>query len=109
MTRPASKSSEANTGERHAIPGVKSATLANVVPLFNGGFGRTLFREGEDSSNGQNGQVTQLGSVASDYLQTMGIPLLRGQGFDSTVREDSPGWRSLTKPARDASGRIKTR
>ncbi len=72
------------------IPGVKSATLANVVPLFNGGFGRTVFREGEDASNGQNGQLTQMGAVASDYLQTMGIPLLRGRGFDSSVREDSP-------------------
>jgi putative ABC transport system permease protein len=61
-----------------------------VVPLFNGGFGRTLFREGEDASNGQNGKVTQVGSVSSDYLQTMGIPLLRGEGFTSSVREDSP-------------------
>ncbi|HYL93691.1 MAG TPA: FtsX-like permease family protein, partial [Alphaproteobacteria bacterium] len=29
-------------------------------------------------------------SVSSDYLETMGIPLLRGRGFDSSVREDSP-------------------
>jgi putative ABC transport system permease protein len=73
-----------------SLPGVKAATMANVVPLFNGGFGRTLFREGEDASNGQNGKVTQVGSVSSDYLQTMGIPLLRGEGFTSSVREDSP-------------------
>ncbi|MGE5321861.1 MAG: ABC transporter permease, partial [Actinomycetota bacterium] len=82
--------------QRHALesiqslPGVKAATLANIVPLFNGGFGRTLFREGEDASNGQNGKVTQMGAVSWDYLQTMGIPLLRGRGFDSSVREDSP-------------------
>jgi predicted permease len=73
-----------------ATPGVKSATLANIIPLFNGGFGRTVFREGEDASNGQNGQLTQMGAVASEYLQTLGIPLLRGHGFDSSVREDSP-------------------
>lgn len=82
--------------QRHALesiqslPGVKAATLANIVPLFNGGFGRTLFREGEDASNGQNGKVTQVGAVSWDYLQTMGIPLLRGRGFDSSVREESP-------------------
>jgi putative ABC transport system permease protein len=73
-----------------SLPGVKTATMANVVPLFNGGFGRTLFREGEDASNGQNGKVTQMGAVSSDYLQTMGIPLVRGEGFSSSVREDSP-------------------
>ncbi|HST79718.1 MAG TPA: FtsX-like permease family protein, partial [Verrucomicrobiae bacterium] len=72
------------------LPGVKQATVADIVPLFNGGFGRTLFREGEDTTNGQNGKVTQLGAVSSDYLQTMGIPLLQGRGFDSSVREDSP-------------------
>ena len=72
------------------LPGVKQATVADVVPLFNGGFGRTLFREGEDPTNGQNGKVTQLGAVSSDYLQTMGIPLLQGRGFDNSVREDSP-------------------
>ena len=73
-----------------SLPGVKAATMANVVPLFNSGFGRTLFREGEDASNGQNGKVTQFGAVSPDYLQTLGIPLLRGEGFSSSVREDSP-------------------
>jgi predicted permease len=72
------------------LPGVKQATVADIVPLFNGGFGRTLFREGEDTTNGQNGKVTQFGAVSPDYLQTMGIPLLQGRGFDSSVREDSP-------------------
>lgn len=70
-------------------PGVKAATMATVVPLFNGGFGRTTFREGEDATNGQNGQLTQIGAVAQDYLPTMGISILRGQNFDSSVREDS--------------------
>src|SRR6185312_2231475 len=67
-----------------STPGVKSATLSSVVPLFNGGFGRTLFREGEDPTNGQNGQVTQLGAVDEHYLQAMGIPVLQGKGFDSS-------------------------
>ena len=41
-------------------PGVRSAALSNTIPLFNGGFGRTLFREGEDSNNGQSGHVAQI-------------------------------------------------
>src|SRR6478752_5603004 len=73
-----------------STPGVRAAALSNTVPLFNGGFGRTLFREGEDSTNGQSGHVAQFSVVSPEYLSTMGIPMVRGQGFDSTVREDSP-------------------
>lgn len=71
-------------------PGVKDAALSNVVPLFNGGFGRTLFREGEDTNNGQSGHVSQVGVVSPEYFKTMGIPMVRGELFDTTVREDSP-------------------
>jgi putative ABC transport system permease protein len=71
-------------------PGVKAATMANTIPLFFGGFGRTLFREGEDTSSGQSGKVSQVSVISPEYLQTMGIPMVRGQVFDSSVREDSP-------------------
>ena len=71
-------------------PGVKAATLSNTIPLFIGGFGRTLFKEGEDSTSGQSGHVAQVSVVSPEYLQTMGIPMVRGQGFDSSAREDSP-------------------
>jgi predicted permease len=71
-------------------PGIRSAALSNTIPLFNGGFGRTLFREGEDSNNGQSGHVAQISEISPEYLKTMGIPLVRGENFDSTVREDSP-------------------
>jgi hypothetical protein len=70
-------------------PGVRAAALSNAVPLFNGGFGRTLFREGEDSTNGQSGHVAQYCVVSPEYLQTMGIPMVRGQSFDGSVREDT--------------------
>jgi putative ABC transport system permease protein len=70
-------------------PGVQAAALSNTVPLFNGGFGRTLFREGEDTNNGQSGHVAQVSVVSPEYLQAMGIPMVRGQGFDSSVREDT--------------------
>jgi predicted permease len=71
-------------------PGIRSAALSNTIPLFIGGFGRTLFREGEDSNNGQGGHVAQISEISPEYFKTMGIPLVRGQEFDSTVREDSP-------------------
>jgi len=71
-------------------PGVRDAALSNAIPLFNGGLGRTLFREDEDASNGQGGHITQFSVVSPEYLKTMSIPMMRGQIFDSTVREDSP-------------------
>ncbi len=72
------------------LPGVQQATMANVVPLFNGGFGRTAFVEGDDPQNAQNGKFTQIGVVAQDFLPAMGIPLVKGHGFDSSVRDNSP-------------------
>jgi predicted permease len=71
-------------------PGVRGAALSNTIPLFNGGFGRTLFKEGEDTNNGQSGHVTQYSVVSPEYLQTMDIAMVRGQGFDSTIRENTP-------------------
>jgi putative ABC transport system permease protein len=69
-------------------PGVQAATLANAIPLFNGGFGRSIFPEGRDP-NSARGMFAQVDSVSPEYLQTMHIPILRGQNFDSSVREDS--------------------
>jgi putative ABC transport system permease protein len=60
------------------------------VPLVNGGFGRSVFPEGSDPTSHRNGMFGQVSSISPDYLQTMHIPLVRGHGFDSTVREDSP-------------------
>jgi macrolide transport system ATP-binding/permease protein len=73
-----------------STPGVRTAALSSTVPLFFGGFGRTLFREGEDSTNGQSGKVAQIAVVSPEYLPTMGIPMVRGQSFDGSVREDTP-------------------
>jgi len=73
-----------------STPGVRAAALSSTVPLFFGGFGRTLFREGEDSTNGQSGKVAQIAVVSLEYLSTMGIPMVRGQSFDGSVREDTP-------------------
>lgn len=71
-------------------PGVRAATLSSSVPLFNGGFGRSIFLEGDDPMVHRNGMFAQVDNISPDYLQTMGIPLVRGQSFDSSVREDSP-------------------
>jgi predicted permease len=73
-----------------STPGVHGATLSSAMPLVNGGFGRSVFPEGRDPNASRNGMFGQVDSVSADYLETMHIPIVRGQGFDSSVREDSP-------------------
>jgi predicted permease len=73
-----------------ATPGVRAATLSSSIPLVNGGFGRSIFPEGNDPTANRNGMFARVSNVSSDYLQTMGIPMVQGHNFDSSVREDSP-------------------
>jgi predicted permease len=73
-----------------ALPGVKAATFATNIPLFGGAFARSIFPEGQEDSSNRNGVLVSIDSVSENYLRTMGIPLVQGDDFDSTVREDSP-------------------
>jgi putative ABC transport system permease protein len=73
----------------HSTAGIRSAALANAVPLLNGGFSRSVFPEGQEGSSDRNGVLVQIDSISEEYFSTMGIPLTSGSGFDSTVREDS--------------------
>jgi putative ABC transport system permease protein len=72
-----------------AVPGVTSATLSADIPLLGDPNGRTVFPEGEQGTSTRNGLVVLWTSIGDDYLRTMGIPLVSGQDFDSSVREDS--------------------
>ena len=73
-----------------ALPGIERATLASGVPLFNGGFARTVFPEGVDSSDRKNGKLVQLNTVRPGYFETMGNPLKRGRDFAVTDHRDAP-------------------
>jgi predicted permease len=73
-----------------ALPGVERATLASGIPLFQGGFLRTVFPEGVDSSDRKNGKLVQLNTVEPGYFETMGIPLKRGRDFTPGDHPDSP-------------------
>ena len=68
-----------------AVPGVQSATVASTVPLFAGGFARTVFLEGQDATDRRAGRLVQISVVGAQYLETVGIPLLRGRSL--TVRD----------------------
>ena len=73
-----------------AIPGVHSATVANNVPFFQGGFLRTVFLEGQDASDRRAGRLVQINVVGPHYLETLGIPLLRGRGLGDMDQPTTP-------------------
>jgi putative ABC transport system permease protein len=73
-----------------SVAGVQAVTLANAVPLFNGGFGRTVFLEGQDASDPRSGKMVQIGVIGPHYLETLGIPLVRGRAFADSDQPNTP-------------------
>jgi predicted permease len=73
-----------------SVPGVQSATVASVVPLFQGGFARTVFLEGQDASDRRAGRLVQISVVGARYFETVGIPLLRGRTLAATDQPNTP-------------------
>ena len=62
-----------------ALPGVQGAAIAQVPPLA-GGFARSVFPEGADTTT--TGRIlVQVNSVSTGYFQTIGIPIVRGRDF----------------------------
>ncbi|HVG18628.1 MAG TPA: ABC transporter permease [Blastocatellia bacterium] len=74
-----------------SIPGVKSATLARVVPLSGGGRQTNIYIEGQDEPPQDRPNIVNANVVGLRYLETLSIPLLRGRDFTEQDREGAPG------------------
>ncbi len=78
------------SGVRDAL-GVERATLAQSVPFGQEGFdGLTFVPEGFEMPRDRESFASMMGTVDTDYFETMGIPILRGRVFRTSDREDSP-------------------
>ena len=73
-----------------AVPGVQAASVASTVPLFAGGFARTVFLEGQDASDRRAGRLVQISVVGPQYLETLGIALLRGRTLSERDQPNTP-------------------
>jgi putative ABC transport system permease protein len=71
-----------------AVPGVKSATLADAVPGGRGFHMIALFETpGHEVSPTDASGAVAMYAVAPDYFSMMGMPLLAGRTFDAGSRE----------------------
>ena len=79
-------------GRVRALPGVRSASLAEFVPLGGSGNKSPLYVEGEPAEALQTDEASLLNhaAIATDYFKTMGIPLLRGRDIGDGDTESSP-------------------
>jgi putative ABC transport system permease protein len=64
-----------------ALPGVRTAALASVVPLQGGDSDMSLFVEGAPPGSPDNAPATWYRLVSAGYLDAFGIPLRRGRNF----------------------------
>lgn len=70
-----------------AVPGVTAAAVAQAGP-FQGAFLRSVFLEGSDGK--KDGVLTPVNTIGPGYLETVGVPVLRGRGFTAADREGAP-------------------
>lgn len=83
-----------------ALPGVKSASLARIVPMSGGGRTSGFLIQGQqapdnfDRSEGtglrDDTNIVNVNVVALRYFSTMGIPLLQGRDFGAQDSEKAP-------------------
>ena len=71
-----------------ARPGVEAVAFANRLPL-RGGWGTGIQIEGGNLDPEHNDDVDSQ-AVSRGYFRTLGIPLLRGRGFEAADREGAP-------------------
>jgi hypothetical protein len=63
------------------IPGVEQADFASAVPLSGMSNAQAFVKEGSEQA-----RVVESNAVGPHYFETLGIPFLRGRGFDGVGR-----------------------
>ena len=72
------------------VAGVERAAYASTTPLAGGGFARSVFLEGQDETDPRAARLVQVSNIGEGYLETIGIPIMRGRTFSSSDTAQSP-------------------
>jgi predicted permease len=70
-----------------ALPGVESAGAVHLLPLGGSNYVNDLLIDGRPLPEGEPGRLVDWRSVTPGYIETMGIPLLRGRLFTAADHE----------------------
>jgi predicted permease len=73
-----------------SVAGVEAVSMSTSVPLFDGGFARTVFKDGQDITDPRAGRLTQLSQVMPGYFRTVGIRVVRGREITDADRQGAP-------------------
>ena len=94
-----------------AVPGVRSASMSNIAIIGDGNSGSTFHVLGTPKDKEE--VRVQTNTVGRDFFTTMGIPIVRGRGFNASDTATSPKVaivnRALAKqffPGQDALGKM---
>jgi predicted permease len=98
--------------ETRSLAGVRSATVANIVPLTGSNNQNTVWVEGTEPVQGQRQPQAYFNVVGTDYLKTLAIPVVRGRDVASNDMRASDAVAVVNEtmarrfwPDRDALGR----
>jgi putative ABC transport system permease protein len=73
------------------LPGIQDAAITSRLPLSGGMTVRASYALGANSiALGEQGPQGDYSEVTDDYFRAMGIPVLRGRGFSTQDRANSP-------------------
>jgi putative ABC transport system permease protein len=64
------------------LPGVRQVAVHTDPPFLGGGGQESFHVEGHPDPNAQHGHVAAFNVVSSGFFRAMGIPIVRGRGFD---------------------------
>jgi macrolide transport system ATP-binding/permease protein len=71
------------------LPGVKSAALAQAVPLMPGGGASRLVPEGVKLPPGTEAVGAMSNTVSEGYFDTLNVPIVKGRAFEVSDRAES--------------------
>lgn len=73
----------------HEMPGIESASLTDSIPLSFGGNHSGFIPNGLNADQPANAVFADIYSVAPDFFNTLGVPLLQGQDLGDPADQNS--------------------
>ncbi|HVF43830.1 MAG TPA: ABC transporter permease [Pyrinomonadaceae bacterium] len=72
-----------------ALPGVKAASLTDLMPLSLNYSSSDVHVEGQQLGRGANAPISMVATVEREYFKTMSIPVVAGRAFGEADKDDS--------------------